>query len=109
LLRQSVQRLGCDVGSIRPDNGSGDWIKEYLSEKVRVSQRLEDRPFQQRKEVDALPRAIFEPQVEDVRPGHFDPDHSPLHVVDSLLQRLDPVEWAACARQVPILFELFSV
>jgi hypothetical protein len=81
LVRQSVQRLGRDVRSIRPNDGSRDRIEQYLSEEDRVSQRLEDRPLQQWKKVDPLPRAILEPQVERVRPSYFNPDDSPLHVV----------------------------
>jgi hypothetical protein len=49
---QPVQRLRRDFCSIRPHDSSGDWIEEYPSEEGRVSQRLEDRPLQERKDVD---------------------------------------------------------
>jgi hypothetical protein len=71
-VRQPVQRLGRNVRSVRPHNRPGDWIEQYSSEEGRVSQRLEDRPCQQRETIDPLAGAILEPQVEGVWPGYLD-------------------------------------
>ena len=72
-------------------------------------QRLEVGPSNNGEKIDPLACAILEPQVEGARPGSSLRRTRHFILLTSRIQRHDPPKSATCPRQVPVLFELFSV
>src|SRR5205823_365024 len=56
-----------EVGAVRPADGAADRVQGHAREVGGSSQRLEDRPFEQREEIDPLRRPIVEVQAQRMR------------------------------------------